>query len=193
MESEGWNRFNTSGGNHVLVGPFNETFHAVSFSVRQHPEGTARLCWEMACESAPVYLRQSADYIHTSRQIVVRVQEKVNEAICEGDPGYDEAELIEEYKAFLIKRGETASPLVNLIAKAGKNGPWIGGHWPVLGECADMEPDPDSKVGVKPDGAAQPSMSAEGHDGVEAPYFVSISRRTGFRRLHKTHCCGVLP
>ena len=30
-------------------------------------------------------------------------------------------------------------------------------------------------------------------DGVEPPYFVSISRRSGFRRLHKNHCCGVMP
>ena len=46
---------------------------------------------------------------------MVQVQEKVNEAICEGDPGYDGAEVVEEYKDFLIKRGESASPLVNLI------------------------------------------------------------------------------
>lgn len=33
-----------------------------------------------------VNMHQSADYVHTSRQIVLQVQEAVNRAICEGDP-----------------------------------------------------------------------------------------------------------
>ena len=30
-------------------------------------------------------------------------------------------------------------------------------------------------------------------DVTDPPYFVSISRRSGFRRLHKNYCCGVMP
>ena len=30
-------------------------------------------------------------------------------------------------------------------------------------------------------------------DVMDPPYFVSISRRSGFRRLHKNYCCGVMP
>ena len=48
---------------------------------------------------------QSADYVHTSRQIVTRVQESVNRCICSGGPGYDESELLTEYKQFLEARG----------------------------------------------------------------------------------------
>ena len=47
-----------------------------------------------------VNLHQNADYIHTSRQIVLEVQEKVNRSICEGDPGFDESEVIDEYGEF---------------------------------------------------------------------------------------------
>lgn len=36
---------------------------------------------------------------------------------------------------------------------------------------------------------------APGHEDVqgEAKFFVVISRKTGFRRLHKSRCCGVIP
>ena len=38
-----------------------------------------------------INLHQSADYVHTSRQIVLKVQESVNKAIVEGNPFYDES------------------------------------------------------------------------------------------------------
>lgn len=141
-----------------------------------------------------VNLHQSADYIHTSRQIVVQVQEKVNEALCEGKPGYDEAELMEEYRSFLATRVEEADPLVSLhlISKVGKDGPCLGGQWPVLDESAVLDPEQDHSRNAESADQTQ-SKTLDDNGGVEAPYFVSISRRTGFRRLHKTYCCGVMP
>ena len=48
---------------------------------------------------------QSSDYIHTSRQIVTEIQEKVSKAICTGEPSYDESELLNDFDAFLRARG----------------------------------------------------------------------------------------
>lgn len=52
-----------------------------------------------------VNLHQSADYVHTSRQIVLQVQEAVYKAIVEGKPSYDESELMEDFKCFLVTKG----------------------------------------------------------------------------------------
>ena len=75
-----------------------------------------------------VNFHQSVDYIHTSRQIVVQVQQQVNRALCEGDPGYDESELWDEFAAFLKSRGEEPEQVVthHRIFKAGTKGPFLG-------------------------------------------------------------------
>jgi hypothetical protein len=45
--------------------------------------------------------------VHTPRQIVIKVQEAVDKSLCEGEPSYDEPELMEDYKRFLEKGQNT--------------------------------------------------------------------------------------
>eukprot|EP00435_Cladocopium_sp_Y103_P009281 s3525_g2.t1 len=80
-----------------------------------------------------VHLHQSADYIHSSRQIVTQVQEAVNQAIVEAVPSsYDESELIEDLACFLTTKGRVPAEWIK------QHGVWrttgekimIGGKWP---------------------------------------------------------------
>ncbi len=142
-----------------------------------------------------VNLHQSADYVHTSRQIVTRVQETVNRSICSGGPGYDESELLTEYKQFLEERGVLdAGQLVSRhhIWKKTEDGVgfMLGSNWPTLEILEQPEQDFDvSMVDLEQrDGVREASQPAR-----SPPYFVSISRKTGFRRLRKVGSCGVNP
>ena len=134
---------------------------------------------------------QSVDYIHTSRQIVVQVQQQVTRALCEGDPGYDESELWDEFAAFLKSRGEEPEQVVthHRIFKSGTKGPFLGGVWPVMDEIEPEEIQQDQPA----EDATPLDVETVKEGDVEPPYFVSISRRSGFRRLRKNHCCGVMP
>ena len=137
-----------------------------------------------------VNFHQSADYVHTSRQIVVQVQERVNKALCEGGPAYDECELMEEFAEYLkIRTEDHESELIpHRIFKTGTDGPTLGGIWPVMDEIETEEK--KQSFSMDPEG----TQAAASSDQLEkAPYFISVSRRSGFRRLHKTYCCGVMP
>ncbi len=138
-----------------------------------------------------VNFHKSADYVHTSRQIVVQVQQQVNRSLCEGDPGYDESELWDELSSFLKSRGEQAEVMVgrHRIFKDGTKGPFLGGLWPMLDELGL-----EGTRQVPEETPATSQVPAEPVDQVsDPPYFVSISRRSGFRRLRKNYCCGVMP
>jgi len=137
-----------------------------------------------------VNFHQSADYVHTSRQIVVQVQERVNKSLCEGGPAYDECELLDEFAEFLKGRVDDheAEVAPHRIFKVGTDGPTLGGIWPILDEIETEEK--KQSFAMDPD----ETQSVSTTDQLEkAPYFISVSRRSGFRRLHKTYCCGVMP
>ena len=51
-----------------------------------------------------VGLHQSADYIHTCRQIVHDIQRRVCDKLSGGQPGYDEEELFEDFRVWLRGR-----------------------------------------------------------------------------------------
>ena len=141
---------------------------------------------------------QSADYVHTSRQIVTKVQEVVNRCICSGSPGYDETELLTEYKQFLVSRGVDQAGRV-----AGRHNIWrntednigyqLGVKWPTLEVLEDPNAEWDTTL-VQPKHVEEAQEEATSSATSRTPpYFVSITRRTGFRRLHKTSGCGVIP
>ena len=121
---------------------------------------------------------------------VVQVQQQVNRSLCEGDPGYDEGELWDEFAAFLESRGEEAEQIVNRrrIFKTGTKGPFLGGVWPMMEEVGPEDAQEDQPAADPP---LKPEPSRE--DVLDPPYFVSISRRSDFRRLRKNYCCGVMP
>ena len=48
---------------------------------------------------------QANDYLHSSMQTVIRIQEKCTQYLYEGSPGYDESELFHEMVSFLESKG----------------------------------------------------------------------------------------
>ena len=145
-----------------------------------------------------VNLHQSADYVHTSRQIVMQVQEAVNKAICEGDPSYDESELMEDYGCFLLTKGRRASDWVKYHAvwKVADGKYFIGGKWPTMEvDVIDNEIWEEHMPNVPTeeiDHSAQ-SVDEESKEDPKPVFFVTISRHSGFRRLHKIGCCSTQP
>ena len=144
-----------------------------------------------------VNLHQSADYIHTSRQIVMEIQEKVNRSICEGGPGYDESEVIEEYGEFLKARSEDPIDWKrrHQFMKRADGGPCLGVKWPALptdalDEEAYNEGQQSGEVQEVKEATFQGDVTNQDEG---ASFFVSVSRRAGFRRLHRVNGCGIKP
>ena len=141
--------------------------------------------------------QESNAYILSAKQIVTSIQREVNKAICEGHPGLTEGELIMELKTYAEKRGvfqrdgrwfhvmlrgpahqyglNTTYPTFETLIEDDELEEMIGGWGQVVPLVEETRPK-GSKDQKK-----------------EMPYWVSISRRTGFRRLHKKSCsCGVM-
>ena len=144
-----------------------------------------------------VNLHQSADYVHTSRQIVLKVQEAVNKAIVEGAPGYDESELLEDYGCYLVTRGRSPADWIkhHAIWKKIDGNLHLGGQWPTIEvdfvDGALLEEQPQNQP---VEASAEGVMESEAEDTAEsAPFFVTISRHSGFRRLHKSGACNTQP
>ena len=132
----------------------------------------------------------SQDYVLTSRQVVHRVQKDVCRFLLEGNPapGLVEEELMERVKAFAVK--VNAGPITtarrhNVMVWSLNLGAWhLGGTFPLLEVgpvAARME-----------DAPAQGEPEPQNDDCLpEAPYFITISRKTFFRRLHVSKSCAV--
>ena len=145
-----------------------------------------------------VNLHQSAQYVHTSRQIVQKVQEAVNRSIVEGEPPYDESELMEDYGCFLLTKGRMPGDWVkhHAVWKKVDEKLQIGGKWPTLdaevivheiwGENLPQE------TAEEPQGHIEEETAVE-EDPTSSSFYVTISRHSGFRRLHKVGCCGTQP
>eukprot|EP00435_Cladocopium_sp_Y103_P008878 s4940_g2.t1 len=136
----------------------------------------------------------SEEYVRTSRQVVFSIQKAVNKALVTGmDQEYFEDEAIDR----LCKYAEAAGANPNRIRKrhavmnnlTGKH--CLGGMFPtlevlpddffLLGENEDDELTLAANIqDQKAKDEAAPSESTK--------FFVTISRRTAFRRLHLTGC-----
>ena len=145
-----------------------------------------------------VNLHQSADYIHTSRQIVHRVQEEVNRALIEGKPGhYDESELIEDYSCFLLTKGRMPGDWVaqHQVWRRLDDKLVLGGQWPTMSaDVIDAEIWGEHAFQTRPE--EDPEKAAQDDEGAEdctSPFFVTISRHSGYRRLHKAGSCSTQP
>ena len=132
----------------------------------------------------------SQDYVLTSRQVVHRVQKDVCRFLLEGtpSPGLVEEELMERVKAFAVR--VNAGPITtarrhNVMVWSLNLGAWhLGGTFPLLEVgpvAARMENAPTQG---EPDPQNDDSLP-------EAPYFITISRKTFFRRLHVSKSCAV--
>eukprot|EP00435_Cladocopium_sp_Y103_P020573 s4599_g5.t1 len=140
--------------------------------------------------------QESNAYILSAKQAIMGIQREVNRAICVGHAGLTEGELIDELKAYSLERGVPQ-----------RDGRWF--H--VMLRLPDMKyglqqefpavkvPHVDDEDEAWEDGLMRgvptsegPSGSSGSKEGKEMKFWVSISRRTGFRRLHKLHGCGVM-
>ena len=126
-----------------------------------------------------VNLHQSSDYIHTSRQIVTEIQEKANRSICEGGPGYDESELIEEYGEFLKSRSE--DPIEwkrrHQFMRHADDGPCLGVKWPALPAENLVDEAYNEGLHVGESQEAKELVVAEASENQDegAAFFVSVS------------------
>lgn len=140
---------------------------------------------------------QSNDYVLASRQVVLDLQELILTKISEGSPGYDESELLESLMIHLQKAGVNQEPADREVMLHRVMLKTAGGHsplqvWPLVNPTPEETPLPVAE----PVTSAPPSRD-QAKEGV-APYFISISRKTNFRRIHKRASwggaiCGVLP
>ena len=135
-------------------------------------------------------------YLLTLRQIVERLQHEVFESFFHRGKQYDEGELLEDVKDFAdkhdmighrIRRRHKVVPLKSALQS---------------GVVSMMDPDTENKeiddVEVEKGKVLAFVQDADRQDdgdvissGVQGKYFITVSRRTGFRRLHVVGSCHV--
>ena len=136
----------------------------------------------------------SEEYVRTSRQVVFTIQKAVNKSIVTGfDQEYFEDEAIDR----LCKAVENSGANRNRIRKrhavsstlTGRS--CLGGVFPTL----EVMPDDWFEVGENEDDEHTLAASIQEQKAkddaaakVSSKFFVTISRRTAFRRLHLTGC-----
>ena len=126
-------------------------------------------------------------YVLTSRQIVHGAQEAVLKSFCGGDPPFSETEVFEEMKAFGLERGLEYRQTIarNMVWRRKGDRVALFQDYPTLAALPLYG-------AVGEDDIAAPVLVTE-EDEVEHPFWVSVSRRSGFRRLHKRNGCSVRP
>ena len=125
----------------------------------------------------------SAEYTRTARQIIHDIQITVCKSIaCGVGETFDEAEALQELKIFVDQRGKSGGLARRRhdILKSYKGKVCLGLSWPTLA----LKPEPDRQD----DGLDFQVLPAK-----PARYFISISRKTGRRRLHLNGPCHVKP
>ena len=131
-------------------------------------------------------------YVLTARQVVHGVQEEVLRSFCTGKPKYYvEVELFEEMVKHAEARQLDGKLFVSghMIWRRRDRAVALFQDFPMIEDVA-WERWEDMQGGR--DGKTIPLVAAE-ESAEAAPYWVSISRKTGFRRLHKTNGCGIKP
>ncbi|CAE8582171.1 unnamed protein product [Polarella glacialis] len=129
----------------------------------------------------------SNDYVLTSRQVVLSVQEEIARALCEGNPSYDEDELLEKIQTRLTE-SEGAHEARRFmkgfrVLIPSLAGPSLGQSFPMAQAAEEAAPSTEALVNA----ATRTIDPAK-----ESPFWVSITKRTRFRRLHVRHGCGVI-
>ncbi len=128
-------------------------------------------------------------YVLTSRQIVQGVQDLVVKALSTGEPkSFIETEVLEDLRSFAMERGLEWRPVLKLHQIWMRKGETVAlwQKYPLL--AADIWGE-----GLLADEGELALLDTENAETRSAPYWVSISRKTGFRRLHRQDGCGVRP
>ncbi len=136
---------------------------------------------------------QSNEYVLSSRQTVLEIQAGVAEAICIGGKPYNELELLERMRKFASDRGGPPDAADRLTCLTQTSAGWcLNVDFPTVSPV-DCTSGGQQKLAENTAGWVSPStQEAERDSSKEAPYWVSISKRAGFRRLHAKVGCGVL-
>ena len=136
--------------------------------------------------------KQSQQYVNNSRQIIHKVQEFVASGLCTGTPSFDPRESLQDLKEFVDQRGGDGSAVMarnsilrHVVQTSPQREYWeLGVAWPAL----KMDP---QQCDVEED-VQTIDVGDEICDGdQQKSFFITISRKTGFRRLHKKHLCGL--
>ncbi len=132
--------------------------------------------------------KQSGEYALTSRHVVLGLQTKVLRAICEGPCAYDESDLFESYKVWLLERDPFYDAQRNLrllsLDHCGAQDACLRQPWPV-GRSGITVAVADNKI-VKE--AAAEEMFDDKVLDEDQPLWASIGK-TGFTRLHRLEGC----
>ncbi|CAL1139486.1 unnamed protein product [Cladocopium goreaui] len=122
-------------------------------------------------------------YIHTARQVVEEVQHQVASSLVNGTACIDESELLDELSKFSDEHNTVGHRIrrrhAQQLHRDLQQGPFDEG------ESGAEEPDVDLPV------ASEDHFQALQPQGSQAKYFVTVSRRTGVRRLHAYFKCPV--
>ncbi|CAE8593862.1 unnamed protein product [Polarella glacialis] len=140
--------------------------------------------------------RQSSEYVLTAGQVVRGVQETVMKGLCGAGRNYDEEELFEKLKRWCCDCGvdpECTRPLRTLLNT--HRGWCLGQDFPALvinenGQEETVRPLSEDSIALPV--TALPAEELKSSAG-PAPCWVSVAKRSGFRRLHKWAGCGVNP
>ena len=135
---------------------------------------------------------QSNEYVLSSRQTVLEIQTGVAEAICKGNKPYNELELLERMRKFSSDRGGPIDAADRLTCLTQTSAGWcLDVNFPTTAplDCPSGVP---QNLAENTAGWVSPvTPEAKQKSSKEAPYWVSISKRAGFRRLHLKDGCGV--
>ena len=139
--------------------------------------------------------QESNAYVMSAKQIVTTIQQDVNRAICEGHLGLTEGELIGELKQYGEERGvhQRDGRWFHVLLRMQDHRYGLRTSYPTLQmRLEDVELEEMVARWAQPVPLTEVKSSGSGGAQKEMPYWVSISRKTGFRRLHKKSCaCGV--
>ena len=126
----------------------------------------------------------SADYTRTAREIVHQIQYGVCKAIVTGEGTvYHEVEALDELKKYVDNRGGSGALARRRhdVFKVVDGVRCLGNKWPTV-ELEETDLSEDEGPG-----------EAEAVQGSSTKYFISISRKAGYRRLHLNGPCHVKP
>ena len=119
-------------------------------------------------------------YLHTSRQIIERIQQQVLNSFQGGDVMFDESEMLDEIKEFADKHNLSGQR----VRRRHKTLPLSASPDDLRYGYEEPSDDEDKDAPVQ-------ENAVEQEDVLTQSYVITISRRTGFRRLHVLGKCHV--
>jgi hypothetical protein len=141
----------------------------------------------------------SNDYVLSSRQIVLGIHAGVARALCDVSKSFDELEWADTLSEFVCQAGGVveATNALFLLKRVGNS--WcLDIEFPTLGQAQEVSPGDANAlvvVGIRSDTAEEmiSDLLVSVPEAELAPYWVSFSKRSRFRRLHFRNGCGTFP